>query len=103
METTVYADLLFLINFSMDFLCFYITATLLHRKLSLLRAIIASAFGAIYAVFALLAGFTITLSVIFDIFVCILMCIIVFYGKKKVHHKNVYFLEKHRKKDIEGL
>jgi len=82
-DTTVYADLLFLINFSMDFLCFYITASLLHRKMSLLRGIIAAALGGVYAVYALLADFTIILSVFIDIGVCVLMCAIVFCKKGK--------------------
>ena len=35
MGNEVYADLLFLVNFSMDFLCFYLCARLLHRPLTL--------------------------------------------------------------------
>ena len=35
MEQEVYGDLLFCVNFSMDFLCFYLTAKLLHRRLPL--------------------------------------------------------------------
>ena len=41
----VYADLLFLVNFSMDFLGFYLCARLLHRPLSLWRGVLASALG----------------------------------------------------------
>jgi MFS family permease len=49
----VYADVFFLVNFSMDFLCFYLCARLLHRPLSLWRGMLASALGGIYAVAAL--------------------------------------------------
>ncbi len=53
MGETVYADVLFLINFSMDFLCFYICSHLLCIKLRLWRTTLASALGGIYSVAAL--------------------------------------------------
>ena len=49
MQIDVYADVLFLINFSMDYLCLYITARVLHRKMTLWRILSASALGGIYA------------------------------------------------------
>jgi len=82
MEQTVYADILFLINFSMDFLCFYITAKLLHRKLPKLRAFISSIGGGVYSVAILFAGFLPPLELVLDIFVGFIMCVIVFVSKK---------------------
>lgn len=81
MRETVYGDLLFLINFSMDFLCFYISAFLLHTKLSLLRGTIASALGGVYAVASLFMNTGQVLSLALDILSCFVMCLIVFYRK----------------------
>ena len=53
---TVYIDLYFFINFSMDFLCLYLTARMLSERLSPLRGILASVIGGVYACSALLLG-----------------------------------------------
>ena len=50
---TVYADVLFLINFSMDFLVFYICARLSGRRLYPFRSALASALGGAYGVASL--------------------------------------------------
>lgn len=75
---TVYADILFFINAGMDYLCFCLTARLLHRPLSLPRAALGAAVGGVYAVLALLitAGRIAALCV--DVGVCLLMCVLVF-------------------------
>ena len=57
MGRVVYADLLFLVDFSMDFLCFFITARLLHRRFFFVRSILAAAIGGVYSVLALLVRF----------------------------------------------
>ena len=46
----IYADILFLIDFIMDFLCLYITGALMSVKIKLGRLILASAVGGAYAV-----------------------------------------------------
>lgn len=53
MGQDVYIDLYFLINTSMDLLSLMIAAALLHRKVGRLRAILAAAFGGLYAVASL--------------------------------------------------
>ncbi len=92
MEQTVYIDILFLINFSMDFLCFYISSRIMSLKLDTLRACIAAAVGGIYAVGALFlpSGGILTLGA--DIAVCVGMSAIAF-GKKNgiVFSSIVYF------------
>ena len=50
METVLYADVLFLIDFSMDFISLYITGKLLHAPMHPLRFAIAAAIGAITSV-----------------------------------------------------
>ena len=81
MEQTVYADILFLINFSMDFFCFYITSVLLHRPFPKLRALFSSAVGGVYSVAILFAGFLPFLELVCDIGMWLLMCVVVFCGK----------------------
>ncbi len=83
MEKTVYIDLLFLINFSMDFLCFYISSRILSLRLRPLRICIAATVGGLYsgaALFLSVGGFW---SLLIDISVCFLMCLIVYLGKEK--------------------
>ena len=83
MEKTVYVDLLFLVNFSMDFLCFYISSKILAFKLSPLRGVIGAALGGIYSVVALFLPSLYGLSFFIDLAVCLLMCLVVWgIGKK---------------------
>ena len=83
MITDVYADLLFLINFSMDYLCIYICARVLHRKMSLVKMVIAASIGGIYSVVSLILNLEGFFSLIVDIGVCIVMCAIVFAEKSR--------------------
>lgn len=75
---TVYIDLLFLINFSMDFLCFYLTCVILHRKFSTARVFLASSAGGAYSVAALFIEAGEVVSLVADILVCASLCAIVF-------------------------
>ena len=54
MEQTVYIDVFFLINFSMDFLALFLGTKLLSHKESLLRLFLAAIFGGAYACFTLI-------------------------------------------------
>ncbi len=92
MGQVVYVDLFFMINFSMDFLCFFLASQLLSSKLGLLRSLIASIFGGIYACVALFLPFGNIGAVISDICVCILMCLIAFGTKGSLlGHTCLYF------------
>ena len=51
---TVYADVLFLINFSMDFLVLYICAKLTRRRLDAARSALGAAIGGAYGILTLL-------------------------------------------------
>ncbi len=53
-ETVLYADVLFLINWSMDFLTLYIAAKLTHAKSGMAAKTAASALGAAYGVAAVI-------------------------------------------------
>ena len=78
----VYGDLLFLINFSMDFLCFYISCLLLHQKLPLLRAFLSSLVGGAYSVAALFIAASKIQALALDVLVLVLMCLIVYLRKE---------------------
>lgn len=81
MEQDVYVDLLFLINFSMDYLCLYICAKIMHRPLRLPRMLLAAAAGGVYSVIALFLPFSPFLDLAADAAVCIGMSAIAFSQK----------------------
>lgn len=74
----VYADLLFLVNFSMDYLCAYLTASLLRRRAVPWRLLAASALGGVYAVLALFLPLSRAGALAADAAVCVVMCAILF-------------------------
>ena len=74
MEQTVYVDLFFLINFSMDLLCFFITAKLLSTRVLTKRAVLASLLGGIYACLSLFLYVSGLLAALIDLAACVLMC-----------------------------
>lgn len=78
MEQTVYVDLLFLINFCMDFQCLFLTARLLHRPFAPWWALLASALGALYACAALFLPVGAVVAFVSDLFVGLVMCALVF-------------------------
>lgn len=81
MEKTVYVDLLFLINFSMDFLCFFLVAKLLSKKLSLWRGALSSALGGIYSVASLFWETETVMAPALHLLFCLIMCLVTFAGK----------------------
>ena len=79
----VYVDLLFLINFSMDYLCLYICSKILHRKMILSKMLAAAALGGVYSVLSLFFSLSPWLEVLIDCIVCVVMCIIVYADKNR--------------------
>ena len=92
MGESVYVDLFFLINFSMDFLCFFLTSRLLHRRASTLRLLAASAIGGIYADLALFFVTGRLLSFVLDVGICALMCLVALGERKKLKSLPLYVL-----------
>lgn len=85
MEHTVYIDIYFLINFSMDFLGLFLAVKLLGRRESLLRLSLAALFGGLYASLSLIASFdsiSPILSFTLDALACVVMAFIAVYHKK---------------------
>ena len=81
MKQEVYIDLLFLINFSMDYLCLYICGKVLRKRLKLLRLISAAALGGAYSVISLFFPFSPTVNLILDALFCLVICAIAFAEK----------------------
>ena len=81
MNEVVYADVLFLIDFSMDFLTFYIVSHILRQKPKLIRICSASAMGGVYSVLSLGLGIDRFFGFVIDIFVCFVMCMTAFLEK----------------------
>lgn len=90
MEQTVYADLYFMINLSMDFLCFFLTAKILSIRLYVRRALIASALGGVYAVAALFLSVGKLTALIIDMAVCVCLCLLAFARKKELRSALMY-------------
>ena len=81
MVQDVYIDLLFLINFSMDYLCIYICSKVLHRKMKLGRMLAAAALGGVYSVVSLFLPISSGISLALDCAACLVMCAIVYLEK----------------------
>jgi len=82
MQREVYADLLFLINFSMDFLSLYLCARFLHRQIKPIPMCFSAIIGGLYSVCSIFLPFEKIFLLILDMLICSLMCTIVFYSKK---------------------
>lgn len=84
MGQTVYVDLYFMINFSMDFLCFFLVSELFGTRLPTVRALLAAAIGGIYANVILFVPINGIFEILLDLLICTAMCITVFGIKKKI-------------------
>lgn len=82
MGQTVYADVLFLINFSMDFLVFYLCAKLSRRKPSSFRYAVAAAIGGAYGIATLFLPQNGLTPMICDAVSLLLICSVAFYSKE---------------------
>lgn len=76
MGETVYVDVLFIINFSMDFLCFYICSRLFGYKPIIWRTTLASVLGGAYSVLVICLDMPGGARLPMDISVLLLMCMI---------------------------
>ena len=88
---TVYIDIFFLINFSMDFLSLFIASRLLSRKVRLWRLALSALLGGAYACASLVFSFSAHLGVFslaVDALACLLMAFIVIFSRA-VHPLNV--------------
>ena len=90
MEQTVYLDLFFVINFSMDFLCFYLSGTLLGNKMSVPRMLVGASLGGIYADLSLFLPVDGLWELLLHIGFCYVMCLTVFGRRSSLLNTCVY-------------
>ena len=88
----VYADILFAVNFSMDFISLFITFMLLNRKISKSRILISASIGGLYGVFDLLANINFIVGIIVNLTVSMLMCLIASEEKKLKRFLSLYII-----------
>ncbi len=93
MQQVVYGDVLFLINFSIDFLVLFMAGYFLHLKRRLVRIILAASIGGIYGVMILLPVLPWWGSLIFHILSAFLLCLIAYapLGRKIFLHLFLSF------------
>ncbi len=77
MKETIYADVYFLINFSMDFLALFVTARILRLRQKTIRMCASAAVGGVYATMSLVM-FSKAQEIALNIAVPALMCLIAF-------------------------
>lgn len=83
--TVVYADVLLLINFSMDFVSLYIVSKLMHLKSVFIRLMLASSVGALYSLCDFLVNWpSPVMAIITNFCFSVIMCLIAF-GNLKIH------------------
>lgn len=83
MTQTLYGDVLFFVNFTMDFLTLFITAKILHTKLRVFRMAVSASIGGIYGVASCFMGGMLIFRLAINVAVSVLMCYIAF-GEKIV-------------------
>ncbi len=78
MEQIIYADVLFIVNFSMDFIALYITSKLIHNQVGIFTLIISSGIGGVYGVISLISSGNPILNALINAAIAFLMCFITF-------------------------
>ncbi|MCQ2436118.1 MAG: sigma-E processing peptidase SpoIIGA [Clostridia bacterium] len=78
MTEYIYGDILFVIDFSMDFLSLFLVGKLLHRKMKTWRMTAAAAVGGVYGVCSLLFDIGALPNIMLDFAVAVAVCFIAF-------------------------
>ena len=97
MLQTVYVDLLFLVNFSMDFLCIILMSKITFRKLLLWRAFLAATIGGLYSVLLIFTPISGVIGIAANILCCFTICLVAFSSRGEsfsvlLTHCLTYFL-----------
>lgn len=77
LEQVIYADILFLIDISMDFLSLYLTATFLKVRFRAISCIAAAVIGALFSVISVI---TKSEHIFLSVAVSLVMCLIAYFG-----------------------
>ncbi len=78
MKQILYGDVLFFVNFTMDFLTLYVTAQILHRRVRPLRMAFAAGIGAVYGVASCFMSGWLLFQIAVNVAVSLLMCYVAF-------------------------
>lgn len=74
MTEYIYGDVLFIIDFSMDFVCLYIAGKLMHARLKVWRVTAGAALGAVYGVTSLLYSLPTALEISVEVAAAFAVC-----------------------------
>lgn len=88
----IYADVLFAINFSMDFISLFITAVLLKRRVHKLKILISASLGGLYGVLSVIFPLGAVVSAILGVLVSFFMCVIAFMEKSIKRLAGIYLI-----------
>jgi len=77
-KQVIYADIIFLLNFCMDFLALFAAGKILGLKLSAVRLVLSSVLGAVYCIFTFLYDYSVVPEMIINIFISVIMCFIAY-------------------------
>lgn len=89
----VYIDVLFAINFSMDFLSLFLTSHFTKRRIFKKRMLLASFIGAFYSILEFIVPMkSALLSVFVSILVSLIMCIVAYYEKSVRAFVKIYLI-----------
>lgn len=92
MEMTIYLDLIFLLNFSFDFLLLMSVSIILKRHVKLLRIVLGALLGGL-SIFSLFFHFNTITLFLFKIIISIMMILITFsYKSSKYFGQNILYL-----------
>lgn len=81
MTEDIYGDILFIINFSMDFLALFICGKIMHFNMRTYRMVCGAAIGGIYGVASLFFEISPMLETIADIAAALVMCFVAHHAK----------------------
>lgn len=89
----LYVDVLFAINFSMDFISLFSAAHLTHRKVMKKRILLAALIGAVYSVVEMIYPIKSSpISIGISILVSLIMCIVAYYEAKIIIFLKMFII-----------
>ena len=92
MKQVIYADIMFLLNFCMDFLALFAAGKILGLKLNALKLVAASIFGAVYCIFTFLYNSAIIPEIIINILVSVIMCFIAYNINSLIKFTKIFII-----------
>lgn len=89
-DVKIYVDMLFAINFSMDLISLYITASIMRKKVFKKRMLASAIIGGVYGVLSVIWNLSAVFSAILSVFVSLLMCFVSYYEKNIKRLTGIY-------------